>query len=391
MNILVFPKYGEKGPSSRVRFYQYIPFLEKKGATFHCAPLLGNNYIDALYSGQRFGFFNTLNAYWNRVRKMMKRKNFDLIWMENEALPYVPFLFEDHFYRGTPPVVVNYDDAVFNRYEKHRNTVVRVLTGKKIDRVMAAASVVVAGNPYLAERAKSVGAKRIEILPSVINIDHYSIGKMTEERGSVQLPESSMEACVGLPDQGHFQSEANPSENLSDAEEKLVVGWIGTPSTAHFLEIIRQPLQQFSQTMKLELHVMGIDHFSLKGVHTKSVPWSSKGESSFLKQIDVGMMPLYDEPFERGKCGYKLIQYFASSKPVIASPVGVNKDLVNETNGILAVDEVAWLEALKKMAIFKKEQRLERLGQAGRKMIEKGYSIQSTVDHLWDILRSAGA
>jgi len=138
------------------------------------------------------------------------------------------------------------------------------------------------------------------------------------------------------------------------------------------------------------LHVMGVKDYSMDGVSCRSVPWSADGEASFLKQIDVGLMPLYDEPFERGKCGYKLIQYFASSKPVIASPVGVNVDLVNDENGVLASNQECWLVAFKKMMVLKKEHRLEQLGQAGRKKIEEGYSIQSTVDQLWHILKNVG-
>ncbi|PIE89050.1 MAG: glycosyl transferase family 1 [Acidobacteria bacterium] len=354
MKILVLTKYGDLGPSSRVRFYQYIPFLEKRGAVIDVSPLLDNAYVKALYSGEKFGFTNLLKAYWRRLRVMRTSRQYDLVWIENECLPFFPFLLEKCLYKKHGGTVVNYDDAIFHRYDLHPNAIVKSVLGQKIDRVMSASSAVIAGNRYLANRASRAQARQIEVLPSVIDLDSYPM-----------------------------------QETRSKTDGKLIIGWIGTPNTARFLSRIHQPLTEASRSLPVELHLMGLSEYTLEGVQVQCVPWTESGESKFLAHIDVGIMPLDDGPFERGKCGYKLIQYFASSKPVIASPVGVNKQLVSPENGFLAETRDDWLHAFRQIHRLKTEGRLSELGVQGRKMIERHYSIQSTVDKLWKILQNA--
>jgi glycosyltransferase involved in cell wall biosynthesis len=353
LNILLLTKYGDLGPSSRVRFYQYLPWLEKQGARIQVAPLFGNSYIRALYEGRKYGTVHLLNDILTRIKTMSTRRKYDLIWLENEFLPYIPYFFEKHCFRGNPAVVVNYDDAVFHHYEDHRHQGVRLLAGRKIDRIMANATIVVAGNHYIAEHARFAGACDVEIIPSVIDLRDYPL---------------------------------IPKENNN---EKLVVGWIGTPQTVHFLELIHLPLQQFCKESPCELKVMGIHDFQMEGVPVRSYPWAKGGENQFLADVDVGMMPLADGPFERGKCGYKLIQYLASRVPVIASPVGVNAEIVQNGWGTLAKTEQDWLDAMRTMAQKKANGLLLDMGMNGRHRVENRYCIQSTAEQLWSVLSRA--
>jgi len=353
LNILLLTKYGELGPSSRVRFYQYLPWLEEQGARIQIAPLFGNSYIRTLYEGRKYGTVRLLKDVFTRVKTMCTRRKYDLIWLENEFLPYAPYFFEKHCFRGNPAVVVNYDDAVFHHYEEHRLKAVRLLTGRKIDRIMANATIVVAGNHYIAERARLAGAGDVEIIPSVIDLRDYPLISQTTN------------------------------------DEKLVIGWIGTPKTVHFLELIHLPLQQFCKESPCELKVMGVPDFQMEGVPVRSYPWVQGGENRFLADVDVGMMPLADGPFERGKCGYKLIQYLASRVPVIASPVGVNAEIVQKGWGIVAKTEQDWLDAMHTMAEKKAEGLLRDMGVKGRNIVENRYCVQSTAEQLWSVLSRA--
>jgi len=351
MRVLALPKYGPKGPSSRVRFFQYLPFLKDLGAEFEVAPLLDDAYVDAIFSDGKFGLFDKLSSYFRRMKTLRRIDEFDVVWMENEFLHFLPFYFESTHYRKKPRVVVNYDDAVFHRYEYHGNPFVRWILGRKIDRVMAEANHVVVGNSYLEERARQAGASRISVLPSVIDLEEFP----------------------------------GPTFSTGDVGE-LVLGWIGTPNTVKFLDLVREPLINFSRENHCRLEVMGVPSFKMPEIEVTSVPWEKGAESQFMERVDVGLMPLVDEPFERGKCGYKLIQYLAAGKPVIASPVGVNRDIVQPEVGILAGSDLHWLEAFRAMLNHKREGRLTTMGQEGRRRVESCFSVQATVQPLWSIL-----
>lgn len=118
------------------------------------------------------------------------------------------------------------------------------------------------------------------------------------------------------------------------------------------------------------------------------LPWREESEIQNIQRFDVGIMPLLDEPFERGKCGYKLIQYMACGLPVIASPVGVNGQIVEHgVTGFLVKSQDEWLQAL----AFLRDNpgRRREMGQAGRKKMEAEYSLQATAPKLAALLRSA--
>jgi glycosyltransferase involved in cell wall biosynthesis len=122
-------------------------------------------------------------------------------------------------------------------------------------------------------------------------------------------------------------------------------------------------------------------------VPVESHPWSEDSEGPVLATIHIGIMPLPDEPWERGKCGYKLIQYMACGRPVVASPVGVNQDIVTADTGLLAADQGAWLAALRRLAADPALR--QAMGAAGRRKVESDYSLQATAPRLVQLLLEA--
>lgn len=348
MHVLLLARYGPLGSASRVRFYQYLPYLQAHGLKITVCPLLADEYVQNLYTGKRQSLTFLVRAYFNRLRALLTSQKFDLIWLEKEALPWLPAWFENTL--AHIPVVVDYDDAVFHRYDLHANRLVRALLGKKIDGVMRHAALVIAGNDYLAARAKQAGARRIEILPSIVDTTRY-------------------------------QPANQPSTS------PFTIGWIGAPVTAPYLHAVQPALAEICANGAARVVLVGSGNINLPGVPLEIRPWTEATEVADIQTFDVGIMPLPDEPFERGKCGYKLIQCMACALPVIASPVGVNQQIVEPgVNGFLATTPEEWttaLQTLRTSATLRAQ-----MGLAGREKVEQFYSLQANAPKLLKLLTS---
>ena len=353
MRILALTRYSSLGPSSRVRFYQYISYLTSCGITLQVAPLLGDNYILSLYSGKRPSISSIFKSYIGRILKLMHSRSFDLLWIEKELFPWLPPWTERWISDMGIPYVVDYDDAVFHRYDLHKNTLVRTLLKGKIDAIMRYATTVVVGNNYLAERARQNKARRIDYLPSVVDMNRYSV----REKAS-----------------GQFR-----------------IGWIGSPITAPFLGLIGSALKEAIKMTNACLVLVGTgDRDPLPGIEKIVLNWSEDSEIENIRSFNVGIMPLPDEPFERGKCGYKLIQYMACGLPVIASPVGANTQIVEPgKTGFLASSKEDWIQAL--VTLSKNAGTRNNFGMAGRIKVEREYSLQTCAPRLLEILTRAAS
>jgi glycosyltransferase involved in cell wall biosynthesis len=351
MRILALTRYGPLGPSSRVRFYQYYPYLRARGIEIQNAALLDDEYVRRLYGKQRTAPISIIAAYLQRLYWLTRSSSFDLLWIEKELLPWLPAWTEGMLRGLGVPYVVDFDDAVFHRYDMHTNVFMRNILGKKISAVMRHATSVVAGNDYLADYARQAGARNIEILPSVVDIERYSL-KQKEKT-------------------------------------EFRIGWIGSPVTAPFLGLINVALEQVAKNIDAHLVLVGSgDDDPLPNIRKEIIPWSEESQVNHIQSFDVGIMPLPDAPFERGKCGYKLIQYMACGLPVIASPVGANTKIVEQgKTGFLASSNAEWVTALG--TLYHDSQVRNAFGQAGRKKVEAEYSLQVAAPRLLEILTGA--
>lgn len=348
MRILLLSRYDQLGASSRLRSFQYIPFLTAKGWQVDVNPLFSDEYVQALYNKQPLGW-EVLAGYIRRFATLIKANKYDLIWIEKELFPFMPAVAERLLNKLGVPYVVDYDDALFHRYDEHRRSLVRKVLGRKIDTVMNQASQVVAGNQYLADRAQLAGAGRIAIIPTVIDLKRYPLIEKT-------------------------------------ITTELVIGWIGSPSTTHYLLMLAPVFASLRKKFNVKNVAVGADQNVLEGLGIEVMPWSEQSEVSLIQQFDIGIMPLDDSPWERGKCGYKLIQYMACSVPVVASPVGVNKDIVEHgVNGFLAQDLSEWEVYL--TVLLESINLRKQLGLEGRKRVENYYSLQAQAPRLEQVLR----
>jgi glycosyltransferase involved in cell wall biosynthesis len=357
MKALFLTRYGRLGASSRQRGFLYLDELRDAGITADVCPFLDDEYILNLYAGRATSLPLILRSYAARLMALLQRHGYDLLWIEKEALPWIPAWAELVLLRmvGTK-IVVDYDDAVFHTYDQHRNRFVRKLLGFKIDRIMSIADLVIVGNSYLGLRAKAAGARAVVELPTVVDLRSY-------------------------PD---------PVLARADDEGPFTLGWIGSPLTSAYLEPLRPALVELAARQSFRIVLVGASPTALAGLPVERVAWSLETEAAQLARFDVGLMPLPDLPWERGKCGYKLIQYMASSLPVVASPVGANRDIVvpGET-GFLAETWADWGAALDRLA--QDPALRQRMGAAGRRRVEQRYALQTRAPELIDLLYNVAA
>ena len=350
LNILLLSRYSRLGASSRLRCYQYLPYLKDQGIDVTVASLLGNEYLKNLYAGRRVDLLSVIGAYVRRIGCLLKSNRFDLLWIEYEILPWLPAWAEKILALFGVPYIVDYDDAIFHRYDMHQLRIVRGILGNKIDEVMHRAALVIAGNKYLADRAKRAGARWIECLPTVVNLEKYR-------------PEPHRKKPV------------------------VNFGWIGSPTTAKYLYLVSHALARVCSDINARLILVGSGQIQLDGVPTEIRTWSEETEVEDIQDFDVGIMPMPDDPWTRGKCGYKLIQYMACGRPVIASPVGMNQQIVeNGVNGFLPTTVSDWVHALKTLG--NDCELRDHMGKAAWAKVESQYSLQVAAPRLANLLRN---
>jgi glycosyltransferase involved in cell wall biosynthesis len=349
--MLMLTRGERNAASSRLRSYQFVPWFEEAGVAVTAAPLLTGRYITRLYQGCRPELLSAGGRYIARVWRMLSARRYDVLWIEQEVLPWMPAWCDEALLKWAAiPCIVDYDDAVYQRYRDVRGWGVPLITHNKIGRLMRRADVVIAGNAEIARYAAAAGALRVKIVPTAVDPRRYDAGELAAD--------------------GLFR-----------------VCWVGTPITAKFLEIVRGPLTVFCRESGARLTVIGAPEWKGDEIDVEHIAWSEESEAASIARCDIGIMPLYDGAFERGKCGYKLLQYMACRRPVIASPVGVNQRLVKEgVNGFLAGSAADWLAALRKL--YGSAEVRREMGRAGRDLVEKEYSVQAIGPRLADIVKT---
>ena len=345
MRISAYTRYGAEAASTRQRLLQYIPGLREAGIDVTWSGLLDDEYVRALGTGEKYPKTRIARSYAGRFWQLLSAPPSDLTWVYVDLFPHIPAPLESWLLSSKGPVVFDMDDAFFQQYDDHRNPMMRALLGGKLGQLLRRADAVCCGNPYLRDYAAQFCDHSI-VLPTVVDTSIY----------------------YPLPDR-----EPGP----------LVIGWIGSSSTWPNVRPLLPLLRQLCRNGDVRFRVIGAgagaeaDKFD--GLDL--VDWSEATEVAEVQRMDIGIMPLFDHPFQRGKSGYKLIQYMACGLPVVASPVGVNCDLVREgTNGFLAVDAEQWGASLGRL-IADRELR-QRLGAAGRILAEESYSLSSQLPRL---------
>lgn len=325
--------HGVDDPAGRFRIGQYAPFLRQAGWDVSLRPRWPaqpsatpwrNPLLRAAH--RRVGSF--LRRI-NRLRDIDAADRYDAVFLNRDLLEG-RYAYEERLFRRNQRVVFDFDDAIF--------------LGAKADhigRICERAAWVTAGNEHLAAFARRF-TSRVTVIPTAIDVSHYHMGP----------------AAAAQP-------------------RSVRVGWLGSSqSIAHTLYPHVEMLAELQRELGFEFVIVSKPRPEppRHGLRWHYVEWSPLVETRIADHIDIGIMPLVDEPFQRGKCGCKLLQYMAAGLPAVASPVGINADLVGDgERGYLASDPTQWGRAL---SVLMGDAALRhRLGRAGRAFVTDRYSV----------------
>jgi|GEM_PF-104084 len=350
--ILFLPKYAKDAASTRYRFLQYMPYLKSKyNVSCEVSPFFQEGYVRKRFTTGANLYVDVVGPLIKRMKAILSAKNYDLVVLHCEAAPYLPLIMERMLKKGGMKVIYDFDDAVFHNYDQHPNALIRLLFKNKIRTLLSLVDGVSAGNAYLATYAKKVN-KKVFIVPTVVDMDCYPV-KEYDQRDS----------------------------------KEFRIGWLGSPSTAIYLDPILKILDRFCCEHKAKVILMGSGKIAGISNNFEIQQWSESEELKMLLSLDAGIMPLPETPWARGKCGFKLIQYMACGLPVIASSVGVNQEIVEHNiNGFLANTDQQWYDALAQL--YHHRDLRKSMGEKGRAKVVCKYSVQSNISNFAVMLHS---
>jgi len=348
MRVTAFTKYDREAASTRQRFLQFGPSLATAGIELRHLPLLGNDYVRSLATREHWSRAALFRSYARRIVELLRGPSTDLIWIHAELFPYLPVVFDKLVFRSGVPIVYDCDDAVFLKYNDNRNPLVRLLFSGKVEKLIAGADAVTCGNEYLKDFAAHYCARTV-ILPTVVDTDVY-----------VPQPAS---------------------------RKSLVIGWIGSPTSWHnvrpILPVLRDVCAQTNARFRAVGAGLEAEQDRFPGMEL--VDWAEDREVAEVQGFDIGIMPLVDAPFQRGKSGYKLIQYMACGLPPISSPVGANTSVLTADCGIFADTEGEWRSALTRL--LENEDLRKRYGRSGRERAVAHYSLEAHAPRLISLFK----
>lgn len=345
MKILFLAPYPvDESPSQRYRLEHYLKYLNKEGVKYSYQPFLSKAGWDIFFSKGKLlrKIAAVCGGFLRRWILMFRIGTYDFVYIHREAAPIGPPVFEwiiAKIYRKK--IIYDYDDAIWVPVASEHNKMARhVKWFSKVGRICRMTYKVSAGNEYLATFARQY-CKKVIVVPTVVDTEN--------EHNTIQ-----------------DQSVLNP-----------VIGWTGTFSTLKYLDIIVPVMQRLQQKYDFTFVVIANKDPKLPLRNYRFILWNKKKEIADLLSMHIGVMPLYDGEIEKGKCGFKAIQYMALGIPAVVSPVGVNKDIVkNNQSGYVASSEEEWEEAIEKL--LKDGNLRKKFGQESRKIIENNYSVKAT-------------
>jgi len=353
--LALMPGLYDTSPGQRYRLEQWEPLLRDRGVEITYEPFEDEELHSVVYQRGRMGKKLQLvgRGLARRLSTISKARKYDLVYILREAALLGPAVFERLIHQQRVPFVFDFDDAIFVSYRSPSNGYLSYLKfASKTRTICRLASHVMVGNPYLAEYASQVN-DNVTVVPTTIDTEKYQVRPLKTTAGP------------------------------------LVIGWTGSYSTVQHLDTLRGALKKLAETEKFRLRVIGTPSYECAPVETEAMPWRAATELEDLGAIDIGVMPLPDDNWSKGKCGLKALQFMALGIPTVCSPVGVNTDIIQDNeNGFLAMSEEEWVEKL--TSLLRSAELRRRLGDAGRATVEEKYSAVTQAPRVYEIFRSVG-
>lgn len=336
LKVLFVPLHDIRGASSRYRVYQYVAHLERYGIMPIILRVPTENRIaemsklvQLLYAARQVDVvFIQKRLFNHRVLSLIQRANDRIVYD-----------FDDAIYSASAPFEV--DPSILSK------------TRRNLTAILHQSKLVIAGNDYLASYARQHN-RSVVVMATAIDTDRFA-----------------------------YQEEPPAKE--------LVIGWIGNSENLHYLQTLQGVFallaHRYGKNVLLRV-VSGGPYSSRGALKVDNQVWTLESEIQHLRSFHIGVSPLTDDEWTRGKCGFRALQYMAVGIPAVVSPVGVNRDIVNDgVNGFLAESEDEWFAKLSQL-IENRELR-RRFGQRGRSIVERDYSLSATLPKLAAALKSA--
>lgn len=335
----------DRNPSQRFRFEQYLDLLRGAGFEFDYSWLIEESDDAVLYKPgnvmRKAGFF--MRSCVRRFGDVLRAGKYDIIFIHREAFMTGSVLFEKLFHKSGAKIVFDFDDAIwhFDVSEANRRLGWLKRPSKTKD-IIAMADAVIAGNAYLAEFA-SAGNKNVIIIPTTIDTDYHR------------------QQATKKPD-----------------PEQVCIGWTGSLTTVKHFRMIEPVLAEIYQRYgsRVRFKLIGDSAYRNETLALTGTPWRLRSEVQDLSDIDIGIMPLPDDEWAKGKCGFKGLQYMAMEIPAVLSPVGVNTSIVEHgKSGFLADTLGEWTSVLSYLIDNPKIR--QEVGKEARQVILDHYSVHS--------------
>jgi glycosyltransferase involved in cell wall biosynthesis len=320
--------------------------LSAHGIHLTPSPFLHDGDMDLIHAPRAWSakLILLIRGVRRRLRDVRAARKYDLVLVHRESFPIGPSWVEWLLRRMRVPYAFDFDDAIYLPVASEANQQLAWLKGAgKARRVVAGSSQVIAGNRHLAGWARSQ-ARRVMVIPTTVDTEHYQV----RER---------------------------------PASERVCVGWSGSTTTIVHLRLLEPVLRTLQREQGIRIRVIGDASYRIDGAEVESLDWRAASELGDLSAIDIGVMPMPDDEWSRGKCGLKALQYMALGIPAVISPVGVNCEIADGGAAVLASTQDEWLAALR--ALIADGELRSRVGAAGRTRVEERYSVAAAAP-LWE-------
>lgn len=336
----------DRSPGQRFRHEQYLDFLESKGFEIAYSPMLDASQDKIFYgSGKVLSKIRIgISALLKRAKDVFRANSFDYIFIYRDAFFFGTF-FERLFKKSKAKLIFDFDDSIWLKDDNPNQSFFQKLKNpEKTGKIISLCDLTIAGNEYLSNYAAK-HTQEITIIPTTIDLNDYVRGSAKKQKSGI---------CIG---------------------------WSGSFSTIKHFESALAPLKTLKAKYQelIYFKVIGDGSYKNEDLNIVGLPWKNETEVADLCEIDIGIMPLPDDDWSKGKCGLKGLQYMALEIPTIMSPVGVNSDIIQDgENGFLASTTDEWVEKISQL--IEDEPLRKRMGMAGKKTVEKDYSVEANKD-----------
>lgn len=346
-----------RSPSQRFRFEQYLDYLQQNGFDYQYSWLISAKDDARFYSPGKLR-----TKLMIMIRSWLKRRNdewhandYDIIFVQREAFMTGSTRFERAFARSRAKLVFDFDDAIWNLDTSEANKKFEWLKNPgKTAEIISMSDLVIAGNEYLADYARRHN-KNVVIVPTTIDMSEY-------KRSGIVTPDSRLPTPI-------------------------CIGWSGSLTTIKHFEFATPFLREIKKKYgdKVQIKVIGDPNYVNEELGVRALAWKKEDEVKELSSFDIGIMPLPDDEWAKGKCGLKGLQYMALGIPTIMSPVGVNTEIIQDgKNGMLATTTEEWVSKLDQL-ISSAELR-KNIGSAAVQTVKDSYSVDAWKDRYVELL-----